>query len=112
MPSSWAGSLAGWVTAFLAGAVWGMAFFSWGLPLDIPMRAGVNILLLVVLAASSRAGLLAASAFLLGTGVSSALLLAAGGQLFIDWWGIVPATALTTGVSLFGVGLLRDSRAR
>jgi hypothetical protein len=69
-------------------------------------------LLLVVLAASSRAGLLAASAFLLGTGVSSALLLAAGGQLFIDWWGIVPASALAMGASLFGIGLLRDSRAR
>ena len=112
MTTSWAGSLAGWVTAFLAGSIWGMAFFSWGLPLDIPMRIGVTALLLVVLAASSRAGVLAASAFMLGTGVSSALLLAAGGQLFVEWWGVIPGAALLIGVSLLGAGLLRDRRAR
>ena len=89
-----------------------MAFFSWGLPLAIPMRVGVTVLLLLALAASSRAGLLAAAAFALGTGVSSALLLAAGGQLFIEWWGMVPASALMIGVGLLGVGLVHDSRPR
>ena len=112
MATSWAGSLAGWVTAFLAGTVWGMAFFSWGLPLDIPMRIGVTALLMVVLAASSRAGLMAASAFMLGTGVSSALLLAASGQLFVDWWGVVPAAALTVGAGLVAIALVGDPRAR
>jgi hypothetical protein len=110
--SSWASSLAGSLTAFLAGNVWGMAFFSWGLPLAIPMRVGVTALLLLALAASSRAGLLAAATFALGTGVSSAVLLAAGGQLFMEWWGLVPGSALLIGVSLLGIGLVHDPRPR
>ena len=88
-----------------------MAFFSWGLPLDMPMRIGVTALLLLALAASSRAGMLSAAAFALGTGTSSALLLAAGGQLFVEWWGLVPATALLVGVGLLGVGLLAGRSA-
>lgn len=98
----------GWTLALLSGAVWGMAFWSWGLPMPIPMRVVATALLLVALPAASRAGALAAAGFALGMGASSGLLLAVSGQLFVEWWGLVPASALVAGVGLLAHGALRD----
>ena len=95
MAAQTTGSLLG----FAAGAVWGVAFFSWGLPLPIPARIIVTALLVLALSVASRPGLLAAGAFSLGMGASSASLLASGGLLF-EPWGLVPATALLVGVGL------------
>ena len=36
---------AGWTLALLAGGVWGVAFFSWGLPLPIPGRVAATLIL-------------------------------------------------------------------
>ena len=101
---------AGLVVSFLSGTVWGVTFWSWGLPLPIPFRVLGTVLLLTAMSAASRAGTIAAAAFALGMGASSALLLAMGGQLFVDWWALVPAGALLAGVSLSCVALLREAR--
>ena len=100
---------AGWVVGFTSGGVWGMAFFSWGLPLPIPARVLVTVLLLLALSASSRPGMLAAGAFALGMGATSSLMLALSGSLLTEWWGLVPATSLVGGVGLHAVVLLRDA---
>ena len=94
----------------VAGAVWGMAFFSWGLPLTIPMRVATTVLLVAAMATTSRAGMLAAGAFALGMGASSSLLLASSGMLLSEWWGLVSAGAMTVGVGFHGVVLLREAR--
>jgi hypothetical protein len=103
-----AGSAAGWTAAFLAGGVWGVTQFSWGLPLSLPVRYGATVLLVVTLAAASRNGRLAAGAFTLGMGASSSFLLASSGLLFADWWGVVPAAAFLAGVFLHAWVLLRN----
>lgn len=105
-------STAGWTAAFLGGGVWGIVFFSWGLPLPIPMRVIATMLLVATLTAASRAGRLAGAAFALGMGASSALLLALSGLLFADWWFLVPAAALGAGIALHGVVLLTDDAGR
>jgi hypothetical protein len=102
----------GFALALIAGAVWGVAFWSWGLPLPIPVRIATTVLLVAALAAASGAGMLAAGAYALGMGVSSGLLLALYGQLFVDWWGLVPASALAAGVTLIGWSLARLSPER
>ncbi len=99
--------LVGWVLSLLAGGVWGMAFFSWGLPLTVPVRIATSVLLIVVVATSSRGGMLAAGAFALGMGATSSLLLASSGMLFSEWWGMVAATALAAGIGLHSAALLR-----
>ena len=99
----------GWLLGLGAGGVWGMAFFSWGLPLPLPARAATTVLLVAALAAASRSGLLAAGAFALGMGASSGILLASGGQL-IEWWSVVPAVALLGGVALHAAALLTPER--
>jgi hypothetical protein len=99
---------AGWVAAFLSGGVWGVAFFSWGLPLPIPLRIAGTVLIVVVLAAASRQGMLAASAFTLGMGASSLVLVTSSGLLVSDGWGLVPAAALVAGVGLHALVLLRE----
>src|SRR3990170_4581978 len=85
---------AGWAVGFIAGGVWGMAFFSWGLPLPIPARVLATVLLVAALAAASRGGMLAAGAFTLGMGASGSLLVASSGLLFADPLALVPLTAL------------------
>jgi hypothetical protein len=102
-----AGDAAGWAAGFLAGSVWGVAFFSWGLPLSIPDRVVATVLLAVAFAAASRSGMLAAGAFTLGMGASSALLLASSGLLLADGWGLVSAAALAGGVGLHAGAVLR-----
>lgn len=94
----------GWLLGYAAGAVWGVAFFSWGLPLPIPARVVVTALLILALAAASRTGLLAAGAFSLGMGASSATLLSSGSLLF-EPWGLVPATMLLGGLALHAAAL-------
>ena len=104
-----AGSVAGWTAALLAGGVWGVVQFSWGLPFPPVLRFAGTALLVATLAASSRSGMVAAGAFTLGMGVSSSLLLASSGLLFTEWWGLVPATALLAGVVLHSDALRRGA---
>ncbi|HYI65334.1 MAG TPA: hypothetical protein VEW95_00255 [Candidatus Limnocylindrales bacterium] len=104
-----ASPVAGWTFSLLAGGVWGMAFFSWGLPLTIPMRIATTVLLLAAIATASRGGMLAAGAFALGMGASSSILLASSGMLLSDWWGLVAAAALAAGVGLHVAALLRGA---
>ncbi|MGH2417412.1 MAG: hypothetical protein ACRDFY_03680 [Candidatus Limnocylindria bacterium] len=101
--------VSGWTAAFLAGAVWGVVLFSWGLPLPLPLRFGATVLLVTVLAASSHRGMLAAGAFALGIGVSSSLLLASSGLLFAEWWALLPAAGLVAGVALHARALLHEA---
>ena len=105
-----ASRVVGWTLSLLAGGVWGMAFFSWALPLTIPVRIATTALLVVAIATASRGGMLAAGAFALGMGTSSSVLLASSGMLLSEWWVIVSATALAVGVGLHGAVLLRDAR--
>jgi hypothetical protein len=102
-------SVAGWTLSLLAGGVWGAAFFSWGLPLTIPMRVATTVLLLLAIATASRGGMLAAGAFAIGMGASSSLLLASSGMLLVEWWGLVSVTALTVGVGLHAAALSREA---
>jgi hypothetical protein len=93
------GPLVGWTLALLAGGAWGMLFFSWGLPLTIPARVALTVLLAALLAMASRTGRRAAGAWLLGMAVSSGALL-----VRTDWpvdplW-LVPAISLLAGVVL------------
>lgn len=104
-----ASPVVGWTLSLLAGGVWGMAFFSWGLPLPIPARIATTALLLAAIAGASRGGMIAAGAFAIGMGASSSLLLASSGMLLTEWWGLVAATALTTGVGLHAAVLLRSN---
>lgn len=97
----------GWVIGFIAGGVWGMAFFSWGLPLPIPARILATVLLVAALAAASRGGMLAAGAFTLGMGASGSLLVASSGLLFADPLALVPLAALLAGAGLHAIVLLR-----
>lgn len=92
--------VAGHSLALLAGGVWGIAFFSWGLPLPILVRAGATVLLLTALAAASRQGRRGAGVFAIGMGLSSAYLVAASG-LFGSVWTLVPLSALLTGACLY-----------
>jgi len=100
---------AGAALALLSGGAWGVAFWSWGLPLPVPWRVASTVLLVLALAASSRAGLVAAAAFAFGMGAGSSLVLAGNGILFADWWWLVPAAALVTGLALASVALARDT---
>jgi len=104
------GSVIGWAAALLAGCVWGVVQFSWGLPFPLLVRFAGTALLVASLAASSRSGMVAAGAFTLGMGVSSSLLLASSGLLFAEWWGLVPATAWLAGVVLHADALMRPAR--
>ena len=99
----------GWAAAFLAGGVWGVVLFSWGLPLPLPVRLGGTVLLVTVMAASSRQGTLAAGAFAFGIGVSSSILLAASGLLLAEWWGLVSAGGLLGGLALHARSLLSEA---
>lgn len=103
-----ASRLVGWVLALLAGAVWGVAFFSWGLPLSIPARAVATLLLVGALAVASAPGRLAAGAFALGMGVSSSFVVLLSGDLF-EWWMLVPVIALLGAAVLhaLSIGFLR-----
>lgn len=103
--------MSGLVLAGLSGAVWGVAFWSWGLPLPIPIRIVATVLLLTAMSAASPAGRLAAIAFAFGMSASSALLLASSGQLFVEWWGLVPAGSLVAGLLLLALAIGRASPA-
>jgi hypothetical protein len=104
-----AADAAGWGLGFLGGGVWGMAIFSWGLPFPLPVRFAATGILIAAMAAASPAGRLAAGAFALGIGTSTALLLASAGQLLSDWWGLVPGVALAAGLGLTADRLLRST---
>jgi hypothetical protein len=108
MPRTAASPIAGWTLSLLAGGVWGLAFFSWGLPLTIPMRVGTTALLLTAIATASRGGMLAAGASALGMGASSSLLPASSGMFLSEWWGLLSVTALTVGVALHAAVLSRE----
>lgn len=86
-----------------------MAFFSWGLPLTIPVRIATTVLIVAAIASASRGGTFAGGAFALGMGASSSLLLASSGMLLPEWLGLVPATGLVAGVGLHGAALLREA---
>lgn len=91
--------VAGWMLALLAGGAWGVAFFSWGLPLPIPARAAATGLLVVALAVASANGRLGAGAFTLGMGITSAAVVIGSGEL-LEWWTAVPVLALVASVAL------------
>ena len=80
---------AGWTLALLAGGVWGVAFFSWGLPLPIPARVAATLLLVLAMSVASPAGRLGAGAFTLGMAISSAIVVIRTGEL-LEWWSTVP----------------------
>lgn len=111
MTSAPPSTLVGAALCLGAGLVWGMAFFSWAVPLSVPVRVAATVLLVAALAAAARPGLLAAAGFALGMGSSSAFLLASGGQLFLEWWGLVPAVALVAGLALLVAALRRPVSA-
>ena len=93
----------GWTVAVLAGGVWGVAFFSWGLPLSVAERIALTAFLAVALAISSRAGSLAAGAFCLGMGASSALLVVSSDLRALEWWALIPVAGLVVGTLLTSV---------
>jgi hypothetical protein len=90
---------AGWTLALLAGGVWGVAFFSWGLPLPIPARVAASGLLVLAMSLASPAGRLGAGAFTLGMGITSAVVVIGTGEL-LNWWSAVPVFALVASVAL------------
>ena len=100
--------MAGWTLACSAGAVWGVAFFSWGLPLPIPGRVAATVLLLLAMSVASRAGRLGAGAFALGMGITSAFSVIGTGEL-LEWWSLIPVLALAASVALHAA-MLRGSR--
>jgi hypothetical protein len=93
--------------AFVAGGIWGVTIFSWGLPFPMELRIASTALLIIVLAAASRAGCVSAGTFALGMAATSGVLLAASGEL-ISPWGLVPLAALASGVSLVVRAILSD----
>ena len=99
------GDALGWLLGLCAGGVWGVAFFSWGLPLPIPARVVGTVVLVAALAVTSRHGLLAGGAFALGMGATSGLVVVSSGLLFAGWWGVVPASALLAGLALHATAL-------
>ena len=90
---------AGWTLAPLAGGVWGVAFFSWGLPLPIPARIAATGLLVLAMSVASAAGPLAAGAFTLGMAITSAVVVIGTGEL-LQWWSAVPVLALVASAFL------------
>lgn len=95
---------AGWTLALLAGGVWGVAFFSWGLPLPIPARVAATLLLLLAMSVASSAGRLAAGAFTLGMGITSAAVVIGTGEP-LEWWIGVPVLAFVASVVLHAASL-------
>jgi len=93
--------------AFVAGGLWGVAIFSWGLPFPMELRVASTALLIVVLAASTRAGRISAATFAMGMAATSGLLLALSGQL-ISTWGLIPLAGLAAGVSLVVRAILSE----
>ena len=100
---------AGWTLAVLAGGVWGVAFFSWGLPLPIPARVAATLLLVLAMSVASAAGRLGAGAFTLGMAITSGVVVIGTGEL-LEWWSAVPMAALVASVALHADSLrgLRD----
>ena len=90
---------AGWTLAVLAGGVWGVVFFSWGLPLPLPARFAATILLALALSVASPGGRLAAGAFTLGMAITSSVVVIGTGEL-LQWWSAVPVVALVASVAL------------
>ena len=85
--------------AILAGGVWGVAFFSWGLPLPIPARVAATLLLVLAMSVASPAGRLGAGAFMLGMAITSGVGVIGTGEL-LEWWSAVPVVALLGSVAL------------
>jgi hypothetical protein len=94
----------GWTLACLAGGVWGVAFFSWGLPLPIPARVAATVLVVVAMSVASSAGRLAAGAFTLGMGITSAVVVIGTGEP-VEWWSGVPVLAFVASVALHTVSV-------
>jgi hypothetical protein len=93
----------GWLLAFLAGGIWGVAFFSWGLPLPLAERIALTAFIVVALTIASRAGLLAAAAFCLGMGATSSVVIVSSGLGTVEWWALVPVAGLAAGMVLASV---------
>lgn len=100
----------GWTLALLAGGAWGVAFFSWGLPLPIPARVAATVLLVLAMSVASPAGRVGAGAFTLGMGITSAVLVVGTGEL-VEWWSAVPVIALLAGALLHAASPRGSSEA-
>lgn len=96
---------AGWTLALLAGGVWGVAFFSWGLPLSIPARVAATVLLVLAMSLASAAGRLAAGAFTLGMAVISGVVVS-GTAEFLEWGSALVVVAVVASVALHAGSLL------
>lgn len=94
--------LAAWALASLAGAVRGVFFMSWSLPLTIPMRLIVTAMIVVALTVTGSVERLAAGGFLAGMAAATGVLLALAGWPE-DLW-LVPVMLLL-GVGLHAAGL-------
>jgi hypothetical protein len=97
----------GWTLAVLAGGVWGVAFFSWGLPLPLPARVAATLLLVIAMSVASPAGRLGAGAFTLGMAITSGVVVIGTGEL-VEWWSAVPVLALAASVALHADSLRRS----
>jgi len=89
-----------WTIAALAGAVWGVLFVSWMLlPISVPARVLVSVMLILVMAVAGPSGRAAAGGFALGMGCVASLLLAQSGVVLGDA-PLAPLAAVVAGAAL------------
>jgi hypothetical protein len=94
------GLAATWTIAALAGATWGVLFVSWMLlPISVPARVLVSMVLILIMAVAGPRGRAAAGGFALGMGCVASLILAESGLVLGDA-PLAPLAAVVAGAAL------------